>query len=287
MPGKVRAFCPGHISGYFKPVLTGDPATTGSLGAGVVIDRGVTVTATRAQSPGVRILRKDLYGKIIESRESSAPVESLMERMGVASTIMTECTLPIGAGFGLSAAALMASALALDELHDLGLSGQECAALAHETEVLHRTGLGDVAACQEGGRDCRTGAGIGGEIRRDYDRHLQLAAITFSALPSPTILSSPESLERITQAFPGKCPETPEEFFLLSRQFAEASGLITPPVRRALSLCDTYGIPASMTMLGNGIFVMGEQAGEILSGLGEVFSLEVAEEGVRILEVMP
>ena len=287
MPGKVRAFCPGHISGYFKPVLTGDPATTGSLGAGVVIDQGVTVTVTRAQSPGVRILRKDLCGKIIESRESSAPVESLMERMGVASTIMTECNLPIGAGFGLSAAALMASALALNVLHDLGLSRQECAALAHETEVLHRTGLGDAAACQEGGWDCRTGAGIGGEIRRDYDSHLHLAAVTFSALPSPTILSSPESLERITQAFPGKCPETPEEFFRLSRQFAEASGLITPPVRRALSLCDTYSIPASMTMLGNGIFAMGEQAGEILSGLGEAFSLEVAGEGVRILEVVP
>jgi len=287
MPGKVRAFCPGHISGYFKPVLTGDPATTGSLGAGVVIDRGVTVTVIKAHSPGVRILRKDADGKIIESREGSTPVESLMERMGVDSRIVTECHLPIGAGFGLSAAALMASALALNVLHDLGLSRKECAGLAHETEVLHRTGLGDVAACQEGGRDCRTGAGIEGAVLRAFDGDMHLSAVTFSALPSPTILGSPESLERITLAFPGKCPETPEEFFLLSRQFAEASGLITPPVRRALSLCDTYGIPASMTMLGNGIFAMGELAGKILSGLGEAFSLEVAGEGVRVLEVVP
>jgi pantoate kinase len=286
MPAKVRAFCPGHISGYFKPVLTGDPVTTGSLGAGVVIDQGVMVEVARDRSPEVRILRKDMNGRILESRTGSAPVESLMEKMGVTSRIVTECQLPIGAGFGLSAAALMASALALNVLHDLGLSPKECAGLAHTTEVEHRTGLGDVAACQEGGRDCRNGAGIRGEIRRDFDRDLHLAAVTFSALPSPSVLNSAESLERITRAFPGRCPDTPEDFFLLSRQFAEASGLITPPVRNALSICDARGIPASMTMLGNGVFAMGEQAGPVLSGLGTVFSLEVAGEGVRLLEVM-
>ena len=285
MPATVRAFCPGHISGYFKPVLTGDLATTGSLGAGVVIDQGVTVDVARARFPEVSILRKDMNGRILESRPGSAPVESLMEMMGVSSRIVTECRLPIGAGFGLSAAALMASALALNVLHDLGLSREECAGLAHITEVEHRTGLGDVAACQEGGMDCRNGAGLAGEIRRDYDRDLHMAAVTFSALPSPSVLNSPESLERITSAFPGKCPDSPEEFFLLSRQFAEASGLITPPVRNALSVCDARGIPASMTMLGNGVFAMGAQAGQVLSGLGDVFNLEVAEEGVRVLEV--
>jgi pantoate kinase len=286
MPVKVRAFCPGHISGYFKPVITGDPATTGSLGAGVVIDQGVTVEVARSRYPEVCILRKDMKGRVIESRAGSAPVESLMEKMGVTSRIVTECMLPIGAGFGLSAAALMASALALNVLHDLGLSRKECAGLAHITEVEHRTGLGDVAACQEGGRDCRNSTGILGEIRRDYDQDLHLAAVTFSALPSPSVLNSTESLERITRAFPGKCPDTPEEFFLLSRQFAEASGLITPPVRNALSVCDAGGIPASMTMLGNGVFAMGEKAGSVLYRLGNAFTLEVAEEGVRVLEVM-
>ena len=137
MPGKVRAFCPGHISGYFKPVLTGDPATTGSLGAGVVIDEGVTVIATPDRSPEVRIVRKDLHGTILESRDGSAPVESLMEKMGVESRIVTECHLPIGAGFGLSAAALMASALALNVLHDLGLSTKPSSAGA--LSPIHQT----------------------------------------------------------------------------------------------------------------------------------------------------
>jgi pantoate kinase len=286
MPEKVRAFCPGHISGYFKPVLTGDPATTGSLGAGVVIDQGVTVEVVRSRSPDVCILRKDINERVLESRAGSAPVESLMEKMQVTSRIVTECRLPIGAGFGLSAAALMASALALNVFHELGLSREECAGLAHITEVEHRTGLGDVAACQEGGRDCRSGAGIRGEIRRDYERGLHLAAVTFSALPSPSVLNSEASLERITRAFPGKCPDTPEEFFLLSRQFAEASGLITPPVRNALSACDARSIPASMTMLGNGVFALGEEAGPVLARLGDAFTLEVAGEGVRVLEVV-
>jgi pantoate kinase len=48
-PASVTAFCPGHISGYFKRVNGQTLATTGSIGAGVVIDEGVTVTVSASQ----------------------------------------------------------------------------------------------------------------------------------------------------------------------------------------------------------------------------------------------
>ncbi|PKL59968.1 MAG: sugar kinase, partial [Methanomicrobiales archaeon HGW-Methanomicrobiales-4] len=32
---RVTAFCPGHISGFFRPIITNDPATSGSCGGGI------------------------------------------------------------------------------------------------------------------------------------------------------------------------------------------------------------------------------------------------------------
>ena len=155
---------------------------------------------------------------------------------------------------------------------------------AHEAEIVHRTGLGDVAACQDGGWDCRITPGIPGEIRRVFDIDTPLCAVVFGPLSSPLVLGSPEAMERVIRAFPGRCPEDAKDFFRLSREFSEKSGLITPQVRSALSLCDAHGVPATMTMLGNGVFACGEEASSLLTPLGETFRLEAAEIGVRLLE---
>ncbi|HJJ54712.1 MAG TPA: GHMP kinase, partial [Methanocorpusculum sp.] len=44
MERSVVAFAPGHISGYFRRLDGPTTERTGSMGAGIVIDRGVTVT---------------------------------------------------------------------------------------------------------------------------------------------------------------------------------------------------------------------------------------------------
>ncbi|NYT08055.1 MAG: GHMP kinase, partial [Methanomicrobiales archaeon] len=157
--------------------------------------------------------------------------------------------------------------------------------LAHEAEILHHTGLGDVAACQGGGRDYRTGAGTGAEIIRYFDITDPVYAVNFGPLPSPGILGSPEALGRIAAAYPGERPDTPAMFFRLSRLFAEASGLLTPSVNEVLAECDREDVAASMTMLGNGVFAFGKQAPGILSAYGEVFELHMAASGVRITGV--
>ena len=280
----VTSFCPGHISGYFRPVFGPDARNTGSMGAGIVIDEGVRVTAERADMTRVTVDRVDLFERVIERSCGALPVEDLLSRMGAEAEIRTVCRLPIGAGFGLSAAALTATAVAVNRLYDLGFSLEECIEHAHESEIRHHTGLGDVAASQGGGRDCRKGAGIDAEIERCFDLCDPIFAVTFSSLPSPSILGSKTALDRIVRAFPGRCPKTPEEFFRFSRDFSEKSGLITPEVRIGLEECDRGGILASMTMLGNGVFAYGVAAREILGQLGETFELHIASSGVRILE---
>lgn len=283
MPGSVTTFCPGHISGYFKPVLGDGPRNTGSLGAGMVIDEGVRVAVEESDQTEVIVEREDRSGRVLERCLGSPPLEDLLVRMEVTAKVRTLCRLPIGSGFGLSAAALTASAVAVNLLYDLRHSREDCVEFAHECEILHHTGLGDVAACQGGGRDCRKGAGIHAEIERCFDLAEPVFAVTFCSLPSPSILASGEFLGRIEKAFPGECPKTPEDFFLLSRDFSERSGLVTQQVREGLSACDRRGVPASMTMLGNGIFAYGNRSEEILKRFGETFELHLATSGVRIV----
>jgi len=232
----------------------------------------------------VEITRADRQGSVIERLPGSPPVEYLMETLGVTAKVSTRCHLPISAGFGLSAAALAASAIAANQAFALGYSITECSWFAHEAEILHKTGLGDIAACQGGGVDCRKGPGIDADIVRLPGPFPPVYAVTFGPLPSPGILGAPDVMERVTRAFPGTCPGSIEELFTLSRAFAEKSGLITPDIRKALEFCDSAGVPASMTMLGNGIFAIGENAFHVVSGIsGRVFSLQVATSGPRLL----
>jgi pantoate kinase len=277
------AFCPGHISGYFRPVRAGSPKETGSTGAGIVISDGVMVKVEKSARTHVEITRVDSNGSIVERIADSPPIKYLMEALGVTSMVRTRCNLPISAGFGLSAAALTASALAANKVFSLGMTDAECSGFAHDAEIVHKTGLGDVAACQGGGIDCRKGPGIDADITRLPGPFPPLFAVTFGPLPSPGILGSPEVMEQVSRAFPDTCPGTMEELIDLSRKFAEESGLITPEVRLALDICDLADVRASMTMLGNGIFAAGEDAFPVLSGLSPVFSLRVATRGPRLI----
>ncbi|MGD0534454.1 MAG: pantoate kinase [Methanoregula sp.] len=285
-PASVTAFCPGHISGYFRRVDGRNPATTGSVGAGIVISEGVTATVRPAErsSVVVRVLSSG-GGVPVEVSRSSPPLISALEKLGVTIAVETACRLPISAGFGLSAAALLATLTATNRLLDLGLPADEIAEVAHETEVTFRTGLGDVAACQGGGRVVRTGPGIHGTIFRSFDLDAPVCAVSFGPIHTPDVLGSPPQMARVAAAFPARQPETFTDFFACCREFSAGSGLETPAVQRVLAECDRHHIPAAMTMLGEGVFAYGNQARDVLRPFGEIYEMGMADAGVRIMEV--
>jgi len=111
--------------------------------------------------------------------------------------------------------------------------------------------------------------------------------VSLGPLPTASVLSSEGAMARIAGAYPDRCPRDLIDFCLLSRGFAEKSGLIAPEVHRVLEACDAAGVPASMTMLGNGVFACGEAAERVLSGFGEVYRLRVARRGAYIIEMKP
>ena len=283
----VTAFCPGHISGYFRRVEGESVAATGSIGAGIVISEGVTATVTPTDSTSVSVNRRDESGNLLHYSPASPPLEYVLEKIGVTVSVTTVCHLPIGAGFGLSAASLLATLTAVNRSLDLGLTPRDIAALAHEAEVIHRTGLGDAAACQGGGRVVRSGPGIDGTITRTFDLPEPLYAVSFGPISTPSVLGSREQMDRVAAAFPPGPPSDAEDFFRISRRFAEKSGLLTREAGAVIRRCADDNVPASMTMLGNGVFAYGREARDILSAFGELYAFTMAEAGARITGGQP
>ena len=207
-----------------------------------------------------------------------------MEHLNVSASVVTECILPIGAGFGLSAAALLATLTALNHLFDRGMNAEEIAQCAHAAEVTHHTGLGDVAACQGGGWVIRSGPGIHGLIERSFDMPEPLYAVSFGPIHTPTVLGSSAQMERVSSAFPKTTPENVEDFFLLSRHFSEQSGLMTREVKKVIRRCDAAGVPSGMTMLGNGVFAYGRKARDVLLPFGHIYEFQLSATGAHIRE---
>jgi pantoate kinase len=283
-PTHVVAFCPGHISGYFKRIVGDSIATTGSIGAGIVISEGVTATVEPADRIAICIKRRSSTGPSFEVSSGSPLLEHVMEHLNVNASVITECTLPIGAGFGLSAAALLATLTALNLLFNRGMNAEKIAQCAHAAEVTHHTGLGDVAACQGGGRVIRSGPGIHGLVERRFDMPEPLYAVSFGPIHTPRVLGSSAQMKRVSSAFPKTTPVNVEDFFLLSRHFADHSGLLSRQVKKVIRHCDAAGVPSSMTMLGNGVFAYGRKAREVLLPFGHVYEFHVSATGAHIME---
>ncbi len=134
----------------------------GSKGAGFCLEDGVESTV-RILSEGedrisVRTMDgkifdegKDLYIELLNSFRSLFKVESKVE-------IRVKLELPVSQGFGMSAAGLLATSLALGELFDRGDEGQ-LARLAHRIERNISGGLGDILGLWAGGCELRTTPG--------------------------------------------------------------------------------------------------------------------------------
>ncbi|HJJ57214.1 MAG TPA: GHMP kinase [Methanocorpusculum sp.] len=265
----VRAFAPGHISGYFKRIDGNSPRETGSIGAGIVIDKGVSVILKKSSE--TRITLKN-------STEDSWLVKDVLDSLEITADVTVDAEMPIGAGFGMSAAGLLALYHAANELFSLGLSSDEISEKAHEFEVIHGTGLGDVAAASKSGVIIRTKPGVNG-ISKQIHSNEQIYALTFGKIATPDVIGSKEKMQAVSRAFPDTIPNTLDDLMNNSRSFAEKSGLLTERLKSILKNCDDEGVLASMTMLGDGIFAIGKNARKILEKYGHVYELHVASSG--------
>ncbi|HTT72677.1 MAG TPA: sugar kinase [Thermoplasmata archaeon] len=280
-----RAFAPGHVTGIFAPAEGArDPRARGSRGAGIVLSLGVTATA--AFRPGRRrrlVVSSDAGTPLPISEEAArhlAPEEPGTLRVHL------EHALPIGQGFGMSAAGATATALAVGALSDV--APRRAFEVAHLADLLGGGGLGGVAAIAGGGLEVRDRPGIppfGHVLHRPVDRPLFLGVVG-PALPSPRILGDPMALARVAAASPelDALVRTPDlaTFFAASERFTDAVGLAPPTLRRTLAALRWQGAWAAQAMFGRSFFAMPRTPGARSAVLGWL-----ERSGVRAVEVAP
>ena len=163
----ISVFVPSHITGFFSIFDNEDPLLKGSLGAGVLLDKGVITEIDNdkeADSNGLSILingKKDEYNEVIILKTIELMEKEIsfdLENVIIKQTIQ----VPIGCGFGTSASSAIGTAICINEYFDLGLSIEECGQFAHLAEVELGTGLGDVIAELSKGIVLRTKPGAPG-----------------------------------------------------------------------------------------------------------------------------
>jgi pantoate kinase len=284
---RVTAFCPGHITGFFLPCEHENPMLTGSRGAGICIDRGVTTTvSSRPGSGRIDVLVDGVRGG---GGVTATAVGLLLGNMDIDITVESFLDLPASAGFGTSAAGALSASFALADI--LGLPAEDAFAAAHLAELRHHTGLGDVAALSRGGMTFRRRQGLPphGQIDRlEYSGDI-VAAVVGGELRTADVLHDPRKRAEIVEAGT-EClrkldlDPTAVSFFTLSREFTERCGIAGERVREALRAADGLGM-ASMIMLGNSVFAAGDLDAiqERWAHLGPTFRLSLDLIGPRVL----
>ncbi|WP_224269961.1 pantoate kinase [Haloprofundus salinisoli] len=252
MAGEAVAFVPGHVTGFFSAHPDDDPRVAGSRGAGVTLSDGVTVRVRPAATTTVT-----LSGDVLDVD----PVERVLDALSVTAAVDADTSLPLGAGFGVSGAMALGTALAANDAFDRALSENELVTLAHGAEVQSGTGLGDVVAQAHGGVPIRLDPGAPGEGLLDgIPAQTRVEYVTFGKLSTEDVLSGDTT--RLSEAGAralSSLVERPtlDRFMLASRRFAREAGLLTDRVEAVIRDVNAVDGEASMAMLGDSVFALG------------------------------
>lgn len=269
----VRAFAPGHVTGVFRPDFRArDPRGRGSVGAGIVLELGAWADArfTPGRRSRVRVVGVEPgpWPISFEVARRLAP-----ERPGTLTVRVTH-ELPVGQGFGMSAAGALATALAVSAL--AGRDRLRAVQTAHLADLFGGGGLGGVAAILGGGLEVRTRAGVppfGAVLHRRFRPPL-IVGVVGRPIPSPAVLGSSRALARISRASRGweelSRRPTGERFFRVSERFTDRAGLLSPVVARTVRELRRRGAWACQAMFGQSFFALPRTADARSSCLEEL-----------------
>jgi pantoate kinase len=253
---RARAFAPGHVTGFFSPDLRErDPRARGSTGAGLVLELGVVAELEWRPGRSTRTtVSADLDGPLPISTEVARRL--VPPRTGPVHIRLTH-QMPVGQGFGMSAAGALATAFAV--AGTFRIPRQRAVEVAHLAELFGGGGLGGVAAILGGGLDIREVAGVPpyGKVTHRRFGSPVIVGVVGGPLPSPTLLRNAKVLRRIESIVPTvRSAMTEQEFLEGSERFTDAAGLTSPPLRRLLSAIRSEGGWAAQAMFGRSFFAV-------------------------------
>ena len=259
-----KAFAPGNISCVFKVIPHADATRMHSLGMGFTVKEGVEVTVSEHRETKVLFNQENIDFPTVRA------VADRLTRNTRTTGVQIDITspLPLGCGFGLSGAASLATAYALNELFHLHKDTETLAMVAHVAEVENRTGLGDVCSQYHGGCLVKLKEGAPLVADRLPVKEQPIYYRYFGPIQTSEVLGNREQTIRINRAADAALSvlqtltsankpdaELFNACFEVSKQFSVESGLLSDArVIETIERIEAEGGVASMIMLGNGVF---------------------------------
>lgn len=287
----VNAYSPSHITGFFEICDNKNPLYKGSRGCGIVLEAGCVTEVSIGHDLPVNA-QIEINGRAEEANTTKYVVEHLAgaSEVAVMVVVSTNFEVPVGCGFGASGAGALSTAHALNELLSLNMTVNEVAQIAHCAEVENSTGLGDVIAETCGGIVIRKKPGPPGigVIDRIPHRNEQISYVALGKKSTKSVLTEGggELKRRINEAGRKAMKAlmrkpTVETFMRASREFSLRIELISDTCKDAIEAVDAEGKVASVAMLGETVFVIGDS--EALSEFGVVKESRISNAGVRVI----
>lgn len=310
MTKTARAFSPAGISSFFeicdhtldgKPIV--DLERVGARGGGFGLHKGVLTDVNVEESNRSRV-QVFINGKAFPEAETTKTVaNTLLEKVDKKYAVLVRhrVEVPIGAGFGSSAAGALGTAFALTKALGISLTYNQLGRIAHVAEVKCRTGLGTVGPLLLGG--CIVSVEPGGPGYALIDRipitadHWIVAGV-FKPWPTKEVLASPEKRKRVNEwgrKTVDKILDEPslENFLRASKEFAIKSGLATERVKKLMALAEKAGaIGSAQNMVGEAVHALttNENVEKVMQAFKKVLpdekvlSSRVDLQGVRLLK---
>jgi pantoate kinase len=269
-----KAFSPAGISSFFEICertsnrqIIDDPERIGARGGGFALNKGVSTEVILAEAEEKQV-QVSINGKICPEAETTKYVVEMLtskvtEKYEVKIKHLVE--VPIGAGFGSSAAGALSTALALSKALGLNFTYNQLGRVAHVAEVKCQTGLGTVGPLLFGGCGLTLEPGAPGYARLDripISLDHRIIAGTFRPYPTKETLESQEKTERINnwgQKTLQKILTEPslETFMEACKDFAFGTGFVTKRVQKLIDLSEKAGaIGAAQNMLGEAVHAL-------------------------------
>lgn len=280
-------FVPSAVSSFFEVCDEDeegrkivDPIKIGARGGGFRISRGVVTRVTLGHSAEDEVWINGYLTPLAKTSLEAVKLARSVYGFQESVRVEHEVEVPIGCGFGTSAAGALGTILAIQDA--LGISDSSLAAdLAHVAEVRNLTGLGTViaAASSSGciGLVTKPGAPSVGEVKMfDCDpSEYVFVGVVFGAVDKSTVLAS-ERKKRVVNSWGRRVLKavlddpTPPTLLRQSLLFAEKTGLATRDLLDlARYICRAGAEGAAQNMIGRAVhaLVKAEKAARLIREL--------------------